>query len=732
MSRFSRAALALLAPATLLLGPVAASAAGPNLVLISIDTLRSDRLPVYGYAQGATPAIDALAADSILFEHAYAHVPLTLPSHASIFTGLLPGENGVRDNTGYRLDAKAHPTVAALLRARGYATGAAVSTYVLRPETGIAAGFDSYEAGLDPGASGNLGMAQRSGAETLVHAKEWLAGAARGAKPFFLFVHFYEPHSPYEPEEPFASRFEDPYDGEIATVDRLVGELVAELRRLGVYDDAAVVLLSDHGEGLGDHVEPEHGIFLYREALQVPLLLKLPRAARKGTRVATPAQLLDVAPTLLELAGAKPPKSMHGMPLVDLGSRTEARPIVAETVYPRLHMGWSDLLSLIEFPRHLISGPDPELYDLALDPGETKNLRDDDRRSFHRLNQALEPHRVALAEPSAEDAETTAKLAALGYLGGTRKPATGDLPDPKSKIGVLQELGRAGEMVRAKRYAEGAAALEKLTRENPEIVQAWTQLAAAYERMQQEDQAIAAYRHAMDLTGGAPNVALALAGSYRRKGDFDAARRHAQLALEASPLQAHLVLSSVALAEGDAALAEKEARLALAAGGSQVAPLLAIARAQWAQKQAAEALATLDRAEKDLALLTTADKSYPGLYLLRGEILAATDRRREGSEALKREIEAYPDSPWAYARLARVYSALGRRNQGLEVVQQMIATNPDDPAIYRTAVQVLRAMRDFPAADAVARSAAAKFPNDPSVRALADRQRPIREEDLLP
>ncbi|MCB1009248.1 MAG: tetratricopeptide repeat protein, partial [Acidobacteria bacterium] len=194
----------------------------------------------------------------------------------------------------------------------------------------------------------------------------------------------------------------------------------------------------------------------------------------------------------------------------------------------------------------------------------------------------------------------------------------------------------------------------------------------------------------------------------------------------------HLVLSSVALAAGDPVLAEREARAALGAGGAQVAPLLAVARAQWAQEKAADALATLDQAEKDLDLVTTSEKTFPGLFLLRGDILSATDRRREGSEAYKREIDAYPDFPWAYARLARVYAALGRRTQGLDVVRQMIATNPDDPAIYRTAVQVLRAMRDFPQADQVARIAASRFPDDPSVQALADRGRPIREEDLLP
>ena len=405
------------------------------------------------------------------------------------------------------------------------------------------------------------------------------------------------------------------------------------------------MLLSDHGEGLGDHEEREHGIFLYREALQVPLLLKLPGAKRKGSRVAAPAQLVDIAPTLLELAGAATPKSMVGRSLLGLSDRGEPRPIVGETVYPRLHMGWSDLHSIIEFPRHLVMGPDPELFDLVADPGETKNLRDEQRRDFHRLREALAPFGRELAAPSAEDAETTAKLAALGYLGAATTRPSGELPDPKSKIGVLRELGRAGELTALKRYADAATVLEKVTRENPELVQAWTQLGAAYQRMQQEDKAIAAYRQAMELTGGAPTIALPLAGAYRRAGKLDEARRHAQLALPTSPLQAHLVLSSIALAAEDPALAETEARAALASGGSQVAPQLALARALWAQQKGPEALATLDAAESDLARLTTAAKTYPGVHLLRGEILAALDRRREGSRPSSGRSRPTPTRP---------------------------------------------------------------------------------------
>ena len=708
-----------------------AAADQPPIVLVSIDTLRSDRLPAYGYAAGSTPAIDALAKDSILFEHAYSHVPLTLPSHLSILSGLLPGEHGVRDNTGFRFDAARHPWAPALLQAAGYATGAAVSSYVLRPETGISAGFDFYEAKLDPGMSGDLGAAQRPGSETLAQALGWLEARAGASQPFFLFVHFYEPHSPYQPEEPFASRLADPYDGEVATADRLVGELVAALKRLGLYERTALLLLSDHGEGLGDHGEVEHGVLLYREALQVPLLLKLPKGKRAGSRVADPAQLADVAPTLLELADLPRPPAMKGLALTEVG-RKPGGPIFAETFYPRFHMGWSELSSLIDFPLHLIQGPDPELYQLERDPRETSNLRDGERRSFHELRQAIAPFQVAAAEPAQEDAETTAKLAALGYLGAAARPAAGPLPDPKTKISALAEFGRASVLLQQKKNAEAVAALLGVTRDHPGMVEAWSLLGGSYRRLQEYEKALAAYRKAMDLSGGAPVVALPVASLLRLLGRYDEARQHAELALAASPVQARMTLAAIDLSRGAPVEAEQQARQALAAGGAQVAPRLMLARALGKQKRYDEALAAIAEAERDLSHLTTAAKSYQGLFLLRGDLLAESDRRGEARAAYRQEITAFPADPLAYARLARVLAAIGRRTEGIQVVKEMIATTADDPAIHRTAVQTLRSMRDFEEADRVARAAAQRFPDDPSIRKLSDRNVKIEEEELLP
>src|SRR4051794_20697697 len=293
------------------------------IIIISIDTLRSDHLPAYGYTKVETPAIDRFRADAILFEHAYSHCPLTLVSHASVFTGLLPAEHGIRDNLGYELNPKA-ATLAQLLKSKGYATGGAVSAVVLRGESGINRGFDFWQDDIDIDPNFlSIGRAQRPGDATRALAQKWIGEHEHDSHPFFFFFHIYEPHTPYEPPEPFRSRYTNSYDGEVAAADQIVGKFLDYLRAEGIYDRATILLMSDHGEGLGDHGEDEHGVLLYRDTLQVPLLLKLPKNARKGTSVAAPVQLIDVFPTIASAFGAT--ANLAGRSLLDTDSSTADR-----------------------------------------------------------------------------------------------------------------------------------------------------------------------------------------------------------------------------------------------------------------------------------------------------------------------------------------------------------------------------------------------------------------------
>jgi arylsulfatase A-like enzyme len=291
---------------------------GTPIVVISIDTLRADHLPAYGYKGVETPAIDALREEGILYERAYAVTPLTLPSHTTLLTGVLPAAHGVRDNVGYKLDpARVKkgevPYLPQILKAAGYATGGAISAYVLQGKTGLATGFDFYEDNVEFRTDKGLGGLQRAGGTTLDLSRDWLRSAKD--KPFFFFFHIYEPHSPYTPPPEF-DRYPVKYDGDIAHADKIIGDLVQELKDQGIYDEALVVLLSDHGEGLGDHGEEEHGVFLYNEAIHVPLIVKLPDGQRAGSTVARPVELADVAPTILSLLGMDIPKAMPGVSLL--------------------------------------------------------------------------------------------------------------------------------------------------------------------------------------------------------------------------------------------------------------------------------------------------------------------------------------------------------------------------------------------------------------------------------
>src|SRR5262245_56496231 len=336
------------------------------VVLVSIDTLRADHLSAYGYSRGRTPTIDALARESVVFEAAYSHCPLTLPSHASLFTGRLPPHTGVRDNMGFRVKED-QKTLAERFKAAGWRTGGAVSAAVLSGTTGIGRGFDLYEDALTTGAGEEaLGEMQRDGAVAVEALSRFLAEAPQTKA--FAFLHLYEPHAPYAPPERYRS-LGTAYDGEIAYADELVGRLVAALRGAGIYDRAVLVLLSDHGEGLMDHGEQEHGIFLYREALHVPLIVRLPGGVRGGTRVRSPVGLVDVAPTLLDLTGL-PSDGMDGGSLwaALVEGRAPSRPQYAETLYPLYHLGWSDLRAATDERYSYIRAPRPELFDLSQDP----------------------------------------------------------------------------------------------------------------------------------------------------------------------------------------------------------------------------------------------------------------------------------------------------------------------------------------------------------------------------
>ena len=675
----------------------------PPIVLISIDTLRSDRLPAYGYRGVETPAIDALRRDGILFERAYSHAASTLPAHASMLSGLLPPEHGVRDNMGYRLGGEDVPMLAALLTQRGYATGGAVSSFVLRRETGIAAGFEffddriGYRAGL--GAEG----LQRLGGETLAAALPWLRSVAD--RPFFLFLHLYEPHSPYKPPEPFASRYESPYDGEVAAADRVVGDILQELKQIGIYEDSVILLTSDHGEGLGDHGEDEHGIFVYREILQIPLILKLPGAERGGTACAAPVQLVDILPTLARLAGLEAPEASPGTSLLRVIDHPPAeRLIYGETYYPRLYFGWSELATLIGRRFQYIESPEPELYDLERDPLQRTNIFHQERRTGAAYDARLQEIERRFEPPSPVDAETRNRLVSLGYVGGASSSSSDVLPAPASQIHLLAAFKEAARAAARQRHEEAVSALRGVLAENPAMVVAWEQLAHSLESLRRPDEALEAYQEALRRSDGAPHLALSTARLLAAFGRYDEARRQAVSALDWDPASAHQLLARVALAEGDLTRAEREARAALDASGEQPATLLTLARVKFRQNRLSEALELTERVER-----ASAGQPLRTLYLLRGNVLAESGRTTDAAAAFRREIELFPQGSRAYSRLALLYAGAGEGQKAVQVLQQLVSRNPT-AAGHAAAVRTLRALGQRQAAEELLQLARRKFP----------------------
>jgi arylsulfatase A-like enzyme/Flp pilus assembly protein TadD len=446
-----------------------------HVVIVTIDTLRADRLGCYGRTDVATPRLDRIAAEGALAPEASAHVPLTRPSHVSLFTGRLPTEHGIRDNISPSVVPDV-PLLAEAFRKAGFATGAFVSSVVLDAQSGLGRGFDVYADRFE-GASGDaqfLNTVQKKGTETVAEALAWLE--ANRQRRVFLWLHLYEPHDPYEPPEPYASRYAGrPYDGEVAWVDELVGRFDDRLASLGMKGDTALLVTSDHGEGLGEHDEALHGFFAYQTTLHVPFLVRGP-GIRPGTRLTSTVRLVDVFPTLVELAGVGPTAGarLSGRSLAGplRGGPALPEPVTyAETLVPLLHFGWSDLRVVREGRWKYVQAPRPELYDLASDPGERKDLARAQGQRAGAMRGALaailEGERKALAGGGAAPASTELieKLGALGYVGagGAAETATPGA-DPKDKIAefrVVNSLIR--EALLAFHAKDNAASVAKLT-----------------------------------------------------------------------------------------------------------------------------------------------------------------------------------------------------------------------------------------------------------------------------
>jgi arylsulfatase A-like enzyme/Tfp pilus assembly protein PilF len=685
-----------------------APVSGP-IVVISIDTLRADHLPAYGYTRVKTPAIDALAADGVVFERAYSHAPQTLPAHAALLSGELPFETGVRDNVGFNLKPGAR-LLPQMLRDRGFTTGGVVSAYVLRKETGIAQGFDFFDGNMPPSSPElSIGQVQRDGAESEKIAERWLdtIGTARA----FLFLHLYEPHKPYTPPDKFAAY--DPYDGEIAYADEIVGRLVRYLKSHQLYDRSTVILLSDHGEGLGDHGEQEHGLFVYDEAIHVPLVVKSEQNVGAGRRVADDVQHNDLVPTILDLIKAPGGGELRGRslkPLLEGTGRLPERAVYSEALYARYHFGWSELTALTDGRYRYIKAPREELYDLERDPREQANLADDRAQARAALRSALDKvaAKAALHVPSPIPDEARERLQSLGYVGSPTElaaPADAEtLADPKDKRDVLERYRAAVDLAGERKWPQAITLLQQTLKGEPEMADVWAQLAVFATRLDRFEQAADAYKRCIALRPHDPSSYIGAAAALLKLRRLDDARQHAQLAADVaaasdrrSRASAHEMLAKIALARHDTDAAREEAGLARAADPTLPLPIFIDGRLLYDQGRYEEALPLFERAVAELKKSTL---QITELHFYTGDTLGRLERYAEAEAEFLEELKYFPQNIRARAGLAMVYQATEQPDAAARIVAEMTRITPT-PESYTLAAKLYTMFGDRKQAEAI-------------------------------
>ena len=657
----------------------------PSLVLITLDTTRPDYLGCYGAVDARTPALDGLAAGGMRYAVALSSTPLTLPSHTSILTGLDPPEHGVRGNGTAALGPDV-PTLATVLSGRGYVTGAFVASRVLDRRFGLNRGFDVYDDHMAAESVGEYGYPERNATAVTDAAVSWLK-ALSGEKPYFLWLHYYDPHSPYQPPEPGTSR-EENYAGEIAFVDTQIQRLLAYLPAEG---KRVIAVAGDHGESLGEHGERTHGIFLYGSTLRVPLILS-------GTgvpvgRVETSVVGLNrLSATLLNLLGLGDWAEPFGRPLpgFPFSGSTDPDPIYSEARLPARAYGWRPLKAITDREWRLIVAPRAELYHLGEDPAESNNRIDVDRDQAFRLKQMLENYESRMRTHEAlipeADPQLAADLRSLGYLGGA-SGERGDEIDPKEGILLLKDFEQAKELMEQGQFAQAEQILDALTQRNPHNIPFLTQLGRARLALGQHEIALNTYRQAVELNPGLDflhtNLAEALAG-LGRKGE---ARQEFRLALKLNPRMASAWLSLAEMAAGEGKRQEELEILREAVGHEtrSAGILTRLAQIEMGAGRFADAETHLRSATALMPALSVA-------WLLWGHLCESQNRLEDAAEYYRRAADSNPNAAGPHLRLGRLFLRMGNTKLGRAHLQRAANLEPNSRE-GREAYNLLRGQR---------------------------------------
>jgi arylsulfatase A-like enzyme/Flp pilus assembly protein TadD len=668
-----------------------------NVLLITIDTLRADALSSYG-GPARTPALDRLAAEGARFTFAHAHAVVTLPSHTSILSGLLPYEHGMRDNSGFRVRAGT-PTLATRLKARGFATGAFVGGFPLTKRFGLTPGFDVYDDQM-PETRGaiEISMPERPAGEVASRATAWVA---QQTGPFFGWVHVFDPHSPYQPPADLTPTYSvQPYHGEVAAVDRALVPLLDRLRTLS--RPTLVIVTADHGESLGDHGELTHGMFAYEPTLRVPLIVTRidPRApaAPTGVVVDAPARHIDIVPTVLDALGLEQDATLSGRSLRDAiaGTATGDRASYFESMTYNLVRGWAPLRGVLRERSKYIDLPIPELYDLSADPVEASNLAPAQRERLQVMNNLLRTFNVAPPDrPGKETPEAAAVLRSLGYVQGSApaKASYTDADDPKRLVEIDRDLHRATELNQRGQRREAMTMLQSVIARRADTADAYMALAYAFWESGDPQQAIAVLEKG--LSSGAPDRDIRIRlGIYLAESHVDSAK--AIRLLEGMSAEDVEALNGLGVAYGDAgrypdALRTFRQILTLDPTNGLAYQNLAsiVLREALASRNDGERRAKLQEAEAHARKAIEVDPTLADAYTTLGVLLSTTGRKEDAIASWERAVALDAAQFNALYNLWFELAAAGRREDATRYGRQFVDTAP--PAFFAPDIARVRA-----------------------------------------
>ncbi|MEM7587610.1 MAG: sulfatase-like hydrolase/transferase [Acidobacteriota bacterium] len=659
-----------------------------NVLLVTFDTTRADHLGPYGHPTARTPTLDRLAAEVFVFEQANTSVPLTCPAHSTILTGTYPIFHGVRDNSFFVLPEE-RTTLAEVLRDRGYATGAAIGAFPLLSRFGVAQGFDFYDERL--GQANQDFRGERIRRSRSLYFDERPAGRVNDAllpwlrdqfdRPFFAWLHYFDPHQPLQPPTPYDQIFaSDPYLGELAYADESLGRVIAELEEAGVADRTLIVMAADHGEGRGEHDEATHALLAYESTMRVPLIMKVPDRAG-GERIAQRVATVDILPTILDLLGIPSPDEVQGRSLVSLldgGSGDRGRrPAYAETLAPRLMHGWGELRVLYQGTLKYIHGPRPELYDLAEDPRERRNLMASRSEDSVKLKDNLKAFLTRYAGDTAAavqetDSETVARLAALGYLSsGGERPGVGpeelrsDGAPPQDHVGDVSQMSETKSLLHRQRFLEARAVARQLLKKQADSpfylgLYAWS-LAGLGQN-----------HEAFEVLEGTPEPVAYMAGIYQQVGleAFRQGERRRAVELVRRVNEAHGSAEGFyVLASMYEQLGETQAYLDALAASLQHDENFAPARLNVAIQLARDG--HYEDAEREMRRTLEASPLYPLAHFNYARLLGEREREEDALAHLHRAIELNPRYWEAYLAQVALLLDLGRSAEATAVAGRL-------------------------------------------------------------